>query len=377
MLTRILFFLTFYFLIFSACKKNNIADVGDSLVEPTLGAYTWRVYNFEGIPDPIDSFQINENDEVFAYTEHGMYYAKNIDESFNAYPFTNDFRFGAIKNFNKYYALATVIDMLVINDEGDTIYRKTNAIARSNDLINWDLVRGKFYMYDYIYDETKNILHIARQHGTLSVNLTTGEEFDERFLYSRLDDKITSLVIDKDGNIYAASHDGVYFSEDDGRSWKKSFSRVSKNYDSVRKLIRQNGKIVGLGYRNIFEFDNPDYNRNIIHVLEEGADVWEHWFVDEKEENGSIKHFEAESFNIDAFNRVVLTDYRGLFISTLQNSEPFVFAGPFTDEETYPLIFDDSDTPIPYRAGVFSNGDILISNSKYSWYGKRNSDFEF
>lgn len=368
------YFVFFLFsILFLGCRDKNTAFEDDERI--VHQAYIWT--DLENIKseygNPV-SVTFDENDNVILITEKAILRSDDRGNSFE-YIRSNQFNNIYIKSLqtsDQFYARASVKDTLWYDEETDEVgYTLKNAIYSSKDLIIWKIVRGKFIMYDHLFDPERSMLHIARQHGVLSRNIETGEEFDNKFLYSGLDDQITDILLHPSGVLYAASHDGIYESLDDGATWDKSFPEISKDVDAVRSLNYKSGYIVGAGFNGQLEYGNSFFNDDNIHYLRDGENEWNHFFA-RKRELDEESQLTINSFEVDEYSRMIASNEDGIYIAPIQDEQPyFILVGTF-DEES-----DPDDEPTIYGVKAFSDGDLLLISTKGFKYGERIPGFEY
>lgn len=362
-----------------ACAPNSVPD-DEQEIEPdpiVYDAYTWTEFTSPYITSNFRSIQIDAKDQVIIYTGNGVYFSEELEGAYEFISFNDEFTFGRLKMQDKFYAIASVRDS-IYDANTDRNYYDRNVIITSEDLENWEIISGNYRMYSYLMDTEENRLYIGRQHGISVHDFNTGEKLYPDFLNTRLDDQITSLAKDKNGILYAATHDGAYKSTDNGETWSKAFSSlVNKDFDSVRKFITTPEYIVGLGYNGSAEFENPDYNANHFHVLNAEDNSWDHYWVEALDNYGKVVPFYASGFEIDNFDNILLSNHKGLYMKSVSGKEPLIFVGPYVDLEEYPTPLNSDGDLIGYKIEAFSNGDVIMWNGTNFWIGVYNQEFTY
>ncbi len=187
---------------------------------------------------PITSVNLDEHGSTMIGTWEGLSYYKNADIFGYVSPEVTKKLSHLTKNDNEYYA---------ITENGDKVVRSSNGFE-------WTvLFDPQSKIYDILVLESGTLI-AGTVNGIYLSSLSGDTVVKNEFFFASefLTNSINHLLQSVSGSIFAGTHDGIYRSKDEGHTWEKVSTEISKHDDSISMLFeRKDGTIIA-GHRRVF-----------------------------------------------------------------------------------------------------------------------------
>lgn len=288
---------------------------------------------------------ISKENEIFVGGKYSWASSNNFGTSFSRYSTPDSTLSWNVKKFDDhFYGYGTVpSDYSVI--AGDTtlgsLISTFEQIYKSEDGNVWSLVTGPFEMFDFtVKDE---VIYVATDGGVVVHDLQNSQEYFDEFLQTKSLDYINQVVINDNDELFVASHDGVYRSNDFGRTWTKVTEEISKDEDYVSKIWL-------IGDNELYAFGTK-----LLHSTD-GGESWVKVGLQYEDDSGNLKSFSSSDLEISSNEMFYSISFRGFYVADLSNSSIVEYSGPHSSSVESSNRYDYEE--IHY----FNNGRVLISN---------------
>jgi hypothetical protein len=351
--------ITLLFLI-GACNLVSEKDEENRII-PGTDAFFWSSVNNQY--SNISYIGITGNDLLVITTDSGWYTSKNYAKDFEFHNNPEGSSLESIKYYDGiFYAIGkTKVQQEFFGDSSSVIEVDSNLLFRSTDGQSWERILGPFKMKDIILDHN-NYLHVSKYNGVSSIDLNSGEEFLNEFLFTNSLDYIRVMDIDEQNNIYATSHDGIYKSSDSGKNWIKVTEEIRKSEDETRFIkVLGNENYIAQGATRLFLSDDGE-NWSIRELFLNRPSGYQGEMMRSSQYSFSYTVTD-DSYGIDL-------DAYGVLVSKPEELNELYYAGP----QGY-----NWDFPFPFNyVKSFSNGNIIVYSGQSGFMiGYRNSDSDF
>lgn len=331
--------------------------------ESEISPFYWS--GERSFPEAALSIWISEEDHIYIGGEEGWYLSTNYGNSFKKYQIPEEVLSFKVKKFGQMlYGYGQVIsDIHVIN--GDTtdagFWGGSYNLYSSMDGDNWQKISGPFPIYDMM--EYDGNIYLGKEHGVVTHNMASGEEFATDFLFIDASNWIDEIQVNSKGEIFAGTMDGIYLSKDKGQSWVNVTADIlnSKKHSEnhVEKIIVDGDELYGVGGSLSYSDDAGESWRILDYKL--------------KNYEGEIVNHFMTDFAIAEDGYMYSINYLGFFMYGERNAEYFEFFGPekYSSESEFPLDYEEVHS--------FKNGGVMITTvDNYFFYiGQRNESSNF
>ncbi|WP_421774138.1 WD40/YVTN/BNR-like repeat-containing protein [Gracilimonas sp.] len=352
--------LIFFFPAFlvSGCDIFNSAG---SSKKKKIPAFEWREINYF-VSDSITSVNTDINGDLYVGSKKRWYVSSDTGKTFKRYKKPDSTHFSHIeRRDDTYYAIGEVVVEDIFWDSPIMVNKQE--IYRSKDRWKWEKVIGPFKMYDIAFDDD-NYMYISKLEGVVTVNLTDKSKYHTNFYHNSWWGSIVDVVAtNSKGDIFAGCRGGMYKSSDRGKTWNKITNSIGKDYDDIKFLeVVEQDRIISIAVRRLLISNDDGQTWEKLRELDSYNNLYE----------GRMRKFEGVyPSNMDIMQNGYLyyVSSFGINIAHPDSITKFYNAGP----EGY-----DYDRPFPYEEiKTFSNGDVLVYNSRKILFGKRNLNSEF
>lgn len=344
-------------LLVSGCDLFNSGDSS----KKKIPAFEWREIDYF-TSDSITTVNTDSNGDLYVGLERTWYVSTDTGRTFQRFRKPDSTYFSRIERRNDtYYAIGEVDVEDVFWGSPITVAKQE--IYRSKDGKNWEKVIGPFKMYDIAFDND-NYMYISKLEGVVTVNLTDKSKYHTNFYRNSWWGSIVDVVAtNSKGDIFAGCRGGMFKSSDRGETWNKITNSIGKDYDDINFLeVDEQDRIISIAVRRLLISNDDGQTWEKLRELDSYNNL----------QDGRIKTFEGVyPTNMDIMSNGYLyyASSFGVNIAHPDSMTKFYNAGP----AGY-----DYDSPFPYREiKTFSNGDVLVYNSRRILFGKRNLNSEF
>jgi len=319
------------------------------------------IRSFSG--ETVTYVDVDKSDNIFVATTNEWYMSQDYGETFTTFEQPDTTHFQRVELLdNIFYAIGAVkVPFYLWGDSTSTTTVDSNILYSSKDGSNWTEVLGPFRMVDLLLDQN-NYLHISKYNGISSIDLSTGIEYLNEFLFTNSLDFITSMDIAPNGDVYAVSHDGIYKTTDNGKNWNRISQEIPKNLDDIHYIkILNEDTFIAHGTRRVYSSENgEDWNWYDMYA----------WSPYSKEDLTLRRDtFYPNGFTVDKNGNLYAPDTKGLFYAKSDSISEFNWLG---------LKGYDYENPFPYnKIFSLSNDDLILFSRTVLTYGAKNRESEF
>ncbi len=357
---RNLILVIFLVLFFSGCSLFSSNDENSSDI--AKDAFFWN--KTETLPVSVfRGFSISDNEELYVFGDEAWYKSRNRGASFQKFQNPDSAYFSKIlKRGSTYYGLAHYSTSVTQYEKDSTLsgyFFLTSSIFTSEDGNNWQQKTPSFMSWEFSF-QNDSLLHVGREYGIRTYNLENDTYRDREFYSSKLGDFANEIFISSDGAVYLGCHDGIYKSDDNGRTWiRSSKGFIHKDDDNVNFFFEnQTGEIYSIGTK--------------VYQSKDQGESWDIFNIGFENEYGNFTSFSGNSINMREDGLIYIASYYGFFVSDFENIEQPKAVFEYGDENRTSWDYYD-------RAYSFKNGDILLlnENQKKILVGEKKTDSEF
>lgn len=313
--------------------------------------------------DKVFSVWISKQDEILIGSSGSWLKSSNYGDSFVEYSIPDSVYTWYIKKEGTvYYGFGQLNSRyhVIAGDTTDAVLWFSHNFYKSLDGQNWEKISGPYDMYDFYVQD--NLAYISTLEGVVTVDLETKQEYYDKFLQTNSLDIINDIEVNSNKEIFAASHDGIHKSTDEGKTWEKVTEEIHKSVDRVEKLIiLNNNDMYAIGTSVLFSGDN--------------GESWEILEFEMENYDGEIQGMFLDDMEIAEDRNMYSINYLGFFMANSTKEDvPFTFYGPQMEDDKF------ETPPLDYNSiHLFNNGDILISrwNNNVFHIGKRNRNAKY